>query len=65
VPVAGRAAGVEESAVRGWARERLPGYKVPKRVIVRDELPRNALGKVTKAALVADLVASEGPFSTG
>jgi malonyl-CoA/methylmalonyl-CoA synthetase len=33
------------------ARERLAGYKAPKRVFVVPELPRNALGKVRKAAL--------------
>jgi malonyl-CoA/methylmalonyl-CoA synthetase len=39
--------------VRVAARERLAGYKAPKRVIVVDELPRNAMGKVEKAVLRA------------
>ena len=32
-------------------RERLAGYKVPKRIVLVDELPRNAMGKVDKVAL--------------
>jgi malonyl-CoA/methylmalonyl-CoA synthetase len=38
-------------AVRDWARARLAPYKVPKQVIFVAELPRNAMGKVTKPAL--------------
>ncbi len=34
-----------------WARERLAGYKVPRRWLLVDRLPRNALGKVTKPDL--------------
>lgn len=37
-----------------WCRERLAGYKVPKHFRMVDELPRNALGKVTKQALRQD-----------
>lgn len=31
-----------------WLRERLPAYKVPRQYITVDDLPRNAMGKVTK-----------------
>lgn len=31
-----------------WLRERLPGYKVPRKYLVKEDLPRNAMGKVTK-----------------
>lgn len=31
-----------------WLRERLPAYKVPRKYIFVAELPRNAMGKVTK-----------------
>lgn len=34
-----------------WAAERLADYKVPKRLVVVDELPRNSLGKVLKRHL--------------
>jgi len=41
----------EEAHVISAARERLAGFKVPKRVVCVGELPRNAMGKVQKAAL--------------
>jgi len=45
----GTAVGDEELA--GWARERLASYKVPRRWIRVDELPRNVTGKVLKHRL--------------
>jgi malonyl-CoA/methylmalonyl-CoA synthetase len=42
---------VEEGAVRAGLRDRLAAFKIPKRVIVLDDLPRNAMGKVQKAEL--------------
>jgi malonyl-CoA/methylmalonyl-CoA synthetase len=46
-------AGTEPSAdeLRAFAKERLAPYKVPKDVLVLSELPRNAMGKVTKPAV--------------
>ena len=38
-------------ALRAWARDRLAPYKVPSRLVVVDDLPRNAMGKVTKPAV--------------
>ena len=38
--------------LRTWARERLAIFKVPSRVKCLDRLPRNAMGKVTKPAVV-------------
>jgi malonyl-CoA/methylmalonyl-CoA synthetase len=38
-------------ALRAFAKERLAPYKVPKEVRVVADLPRNALGKVTKPAV--------------
>ncbi len=29
-------------------KEKLPGYKTPKKYIIQDDLPRNAMGKVIK-----------------
>lgn len=37
---------------RSWAKERLAAYKVPTRIIAVEELPRNAMGKVTKPSVV-------------
>ena len=31
-----------------WMRERMPSYRVPRQYKIVDELPRNAMGKVTK-----------------
>jgi malonyl-CoA/methylmalonyl-CoA synthetase len=51
VPEPGRA--LDPEAVRQATRERLAGFKVPKRVELVEALPRNAMGKVTKAELRA------------
>jgi len=45
--------------LRSWLRERVAGYKVPRRVLFRPDLPRNAMGKVQKPALIAQLSSSE------
>jgi len=37
--------------LRAWAKNIMAAYKVPSRLLVLPELPRNALGKVTKPAL--------------
>ncbi|MCC7406504.1 MAG: acyl-CoA synthetase [Phycisphaeraceae bacterium] len=42
---------LELEALRGWCRDRLSAYKIPKRLVVVDGLPRNAMGKVTKPAV--------------
>ena len=52
-------AGVEPdvAAIEAHARQHLAGYKIPRRYIITDALPRNAYGKVVKRelrALVAD-----------
>lgn len=38
-------------SLRVWAKERLAAYKVPSRIIVVEELPRNAMGKVNKPSV--------------
>jgi acyl-CoA synthetase (AMP-forming)/AMP-acid ligase II len=50
--------GFDTGALVGWARERLAGFKCPTGVTVVSELPRNATGKVLRAAL-------REPFWTG
>ncbi|RYH97125.1 MAG: hypothetical protein EON48_18485, partial [Acetobacteraceae bacterium] len=49
VPTKGAA--LEGESVRSGLRDRLAAFKIPKRVVVLDELPRNAMGKVQKAEL--------------
>jgi malonyl-CoA/methylmalonyl-CoA synthetase len=51
VIVAEDGAAIDTATVREAARRQLAGYKVPRRVEVVDALPRNAMGKVEKAAL--------------
>ncbi|MBD2203846.1 AMP-binding protein [Calothrix sp. FACHB-1219] len=37
---------------RSWAKEQLAVYKIPTRILTVEELPRNAMGKVTKPTVV-------------
>jgi malonyl-CoA/methylmalonyl-CoA synthetase len=45
------AAALVPEELRAWARERLAVYKTPREIIVVEALPRNPMGKVTKAEL--------------
>jgi malonyl-CoA/methylmalonyl-CoA synthetase len=51
------AAALSEAAIIAAVKPRLAGYKIPKRIIFIDELPRNAMGKVQKNALRATYAA--------
>jgi malonyl-CoA/methylmalonyl-CoA synthetase len=42
---------LDTEALKSAARERLAPYKVPRRIEIVDELPRNTMGKVEKAVL--------------
>jgi len=42
---------IDADALRSWCRDRLAGYKVPRRVVIVDELPRSPTGKVLRRAL--------------
>jgi malonyl-CoA/methylmalonyl-CoA synthetase len=44
-------AAVDPAAVIEALKNRIAGFKVPKRVFVEAELPRNAMGKVQKNLL--------------
>ncbi len=46
-----------EEAVRAWCRERLTGYKIPRRVVFRDALPKTNVGKVLRRALKEEAAA--------
>ena len=39
---------LDRNSLREWAKERLAPYKVPQNVLILDDLPRNAMGKVLK-----------------
>jgi malonyl-CoA/methylmalonyl-CoA synthetase len=55
VIVAGSGAAITEAEVIAALRDTLAAYKRPKRVLIRDALPRNAMGKVEKAVLRKEL----------
>ena len=46
--------GIEVDLVelKAWLEELLPRYKIPRKYIFQDDLPRNVMGKVTKKELV-------------
>ncbi len=44
---------LELETVRAWARDRMAAAKLPKRLRVVEDLPRNAMGKVMKPAVKA------------
>ncbi len=44
-------AALELEGLRAWAKPRLAPHKIPSRLLLLEALPRNSMGKVTKAAL--------------
>ena len=48
-----RSSTIDEAAVIAALRERLAGYKLPKKIVFLDALPRNTMGKVQKQDLRA------------
>ncbi|MHB1472814.1 MAG: long-chain-fatty-acid--CoA ligase [Dermatophilaceae bacterium] len=57
VPAAG--ATIDPERVRAFARERLTGYKVPRRVDIVDDLPRSQIGKVLRRRVRDRIEATE------
>jgi fatty-acyl-CoA synthase len=49
VPKAGSS--IDEEALQEFCRERLASYKIPRQVVVQDDLPETATGKVQKYQL--------------
>ena len=46
--VSGRDEPWDSNQLDAWIRERMPAYRVPRKYLVVGDLPRNAMGKVTK-----------------
>lgn len=44
-------ADIDEDALTGFLRQRIAGYKIPKRIVLVDELPFNSSSKVLKSEL--------------
>lgn len=55
VPAAG--ASVDVESLLRWARERLTGYKAPRRIEIVEDLPRSQIGKVLRRKVRDDLLA--------
>jgi long-chain acyl-CoA synthetase len=62
VPVAG--ATIDTAQVRAYARERLAGYKVPRRVVIVQDLPRSHIGKILRRR-VRDRIEATETFNPG
>ncbi len=43
-----------EARLRDWFKAELPGFMMPKKIILRDSLPRNANGKLDRSGLKAE-----------
>jgi len=37
--------------LKEWLKDKLPNYKIPRKYIIQEDLPRNVMGKVTKKAI--------------
>jgi len=42
---------LDANKLKEWLKEKLPGYKIPRKYLALHDLPRNAMGKVTKKEL--------------
>jgi long-chain acyl-CoA synthetase len=49
--VPARGAKIDEADLIAWLKAKLAGFKVPKRVVLEKELPRNSAGKILKRVL--------------
>jgi len=46
-----REEGIETDAIKSWLKDQMPPYRIPRKYIFLEDLPRNTLGKVTKKEL--------------
>ena len=59
-----RGVGMNLAELRTWAGERLSSYRIPKKLVIVTDLPRNAMGKVVKPA-VRELFGGESRAESG
>jgi acyl-CoA synthetase (AMP-forming)/AMP-acid ligase II len=50
----------DEAAIRAFASERLAAFKVPRKVVILDEIPKGATGKLQRIGLAEKLGLTEG-----
>lgn len=53
-------ASLDTRGLRAWGKERLATYKVPQEAVILKELPRNAMGKVSKPDLQKMIPGAQG-----
>ena len=46
------AAEMELGGLRNWGKERMASYRVPSILVVKEDIPKNAMGKVNKKELL-------------
>ncbi|WP_028310275.1 long-chain-fatty-acid--CoA ligase [Derxia gummosa] len=51
VYVVRRDGSLDEATLRAWAKDNLTGYKRPKEIVFRDELPKTPVGKILRRVL--------------
>jgi acyl-CoA synthetase (AMP-forming)/AMP-acid ligase II len=57
--VVAREAAPTAAEIEAFCRERLAGYKVPRRIELVAELPRNSMGKVQKFRIIEALTGTD------
>ncbi|MBN1174743.1 MAG: AMP-binding protein, partial [Micromonosporaceae bacterium] len=61
--IADEGAVIEQEAVRTWCRTHIAGYKIPRRIIVLEELPRSQVGKVLRRKVRDQILDAPTPGS--
>jgi malonyl-CoA/methylmalonyl-CoA synthetase len=64
VAILEQGAELELAELKTWAADRLSAYKIPKRIILVDDLPRNAMGKVMKPEVKKMCLKPQGTTET-
>jgi long-chain acyl-CoA synthetase len=54
---------LDEATLRAWMAERLTGYKRPRRIEFRDELPKTSVGKILRRSLREQMVQRQASAS--
>ena len=47
---------IDLEALTIWLKDKLPSYKIPRKYIFQEDLPRNVMGKVTKKELIQNFI---------
>jgi len=51
---------VSLEGLQKYAADRLPPYQIPKMLRLTDQIPRNAMGKINKKALIENMFSKQG-----